>query len=52
MFSVMAYVQIYGKNDVVNHVMRDKIKMMSYLILYIWKVDHVLSILLEEPVDD
>lgn len=36
----MAYVQIYEKNDVT--VTKDKIETMSYLILYIWKVDHVL----------
>lgn len=40
----------YEKNEV--NVMREKIEIMSYLILYICKVDHVLSILLEELVDD
>lgn len=50
MFSIMAYVQIYEKNDV--NVIKDKIEIRSYLRLYIWKVDHVLSIFLEELVDD
>lgn len=50
MFSIMAYVQIYEKNDV--NVIKDKIEIRSYLTLYIWKVDHVLSIFLEELVDD
>lgn len=40
----MAYVQIYENNDV--NVVQDKIERMSYLRLYVWKVDHVLSVYL------
>lgn len=38
----MAYVQIYESNDV--NVVQDKLEHMSYLRLYVWKVDHVLSV--------
>lgn len=44
MLSIMAYVQIYENNDV--DVIQDKIEHMSYFRLYIWKVDHVLSVCL------